>query len=199
MKPLINAIPSKILILAGRPYHVYDMVRLHTQTPKQQPYQKLCVMLNNKKIQKSVKLFSHIRDIHQREVAVHSYIREIVQEINDFVELNYQGDRLRYDNGKTKYNVGTEMDRGHRYTYVRYVFRTDLGRGVSCGRLMVGRTDSISQEDIDARVKQAVDRQTMANSKYNEMLAAKHKAFRALVDKQLVERAKTNPDICHSN
>lgn len=194
MKPLINAIPSKILILGGRPYRVYDVVRLHTQTPRQQTYQKLIATLNNKKIQKSVKLFSHIRDIHQREVAVHSYIREIVQKINDFVELNYQGDRLRYDNGKTKYNVGSEMNRGHRYTYVRYVFRSGLGRSVSSGRLMVGRTDNITQEEIDARVKQAVDHQTMANSKYNEALAAKHKAFRALVDKQLVERAKTNPD-----
>ena len=52
--------------------------------------------------------------------------------------------------------------------------------------LQVG--EYVNKEDIDTRVKEAMMHRRIMNTRHNELLAAKHQAYRDLIYQQIKER-----------
>ena len=190
LKPLIPSIPSKELLIEGKYYRVYDIVNLENPKRLHSPYAYTClfVCINASRARKTVRVFPGIKDPAEKTKAIHLYIEGIVDHLNDFVEQNYFGDRLRYSDLKEKYNLSKKHGWAHCYTYVEYLHHTEPGVKQTKICKNVGRTDQITQVDIDMFVNDVVTHQLTMNKRYNELLAAKHKAFREQVEKEIAER-----------
>ena len=66
--------------------------------------------------------------------------------------------------------------------------RAGIGEKQRIVNKLIGQTAEITQADSDARDKEAVAHQRIVNTEYNQKLAAKHKAFRDLVEQQIATR-----------
>lgn len=188
IKPLIPAIPSKTLTIEGKEYQVYDMVATCHGTTNSYYCQYLRVCINAVDKARAVRTFPKIKDVSEKWRAIHLHIQDIVTELNDFVEQNYCGDRLRFWDLKPKYNILQMKKKKYNYTYVKYWVRADIGEKQHPVNKLVGQTAKVTQADIDARVNEAVEHQRIVNTEYNKVLAAKHKAFRDLVEQQIATR-----------
>ena len=188
IKPLIPAIPSKVLTIEGKEYQVYDAVTTCHGTTNGYFCQYLRVSINAVDKRRAVRTFPKIKDVSEKWRAIHLYIQDIATELNDFVEQNYCGDRLRFWDLKPQYNILQTKKGKYNYTYINYLVRGEVGDKQTFVGKLVGKTAEITQADIDARVKEAVEHQRIVNTQYNEKLAAKHKAFRDLVEQQIATR-----------
>ena len=188
IKPLIPAIPSKTVSIEGKEYQVYDVICVSQHVTLYNPYTLVRVCINNITKRKVVRTFPIIKDPVKRTTAIHLYIQDIVTELNGFVEDNYVGDRHRYADLKGKYVITKETSCGRQYTYVKYRVRADIGEKQQSATKFIGQTAKVTQADIDARVNEAVEHRRIVNTQYNEKLAAKHKAFRDIVEQQIAIR-----------
>ena len=105
LKPLLPAIPSKTLSLEGKDYEVYDIVNIQNKVVNDTTYKQLFVSINATVKRKSLRVFPGIENHAERFRAIHLYIEDVVTHLNDFVEQNYVGDRLRYCDLKEKYTL----------------------------------------------------------------------------------------------
>lgn len=188
IKPLIPAIPSKVLTIEGKEYQVYDVVTTCHGTTNGYFCQYLRVSINAVDKRRAVRTFPKIKDVTEKWRAIHLYIQDIATELNDFVEQNYCGDRLQFWDLKPRYNILQTKKKKYNYTYINYLVRAGIGEKQRIVNKLIGQTAEITQADIDARVKEAVEHQRIVNTEYNQKLAAKHKAFRDLVEQQIATR-----------
>lgn len=188
IKPLIPAIPSKTVSIEGKEYQVYDIISVRQLMNRNNPYTLVRVCINNTTKRKVVRTFPKIKDPAKRARAIHLYIEDILTYLNDYVEDNYVGDRHQYASMEGKYAISREKNRGCEYTSVKYLVRAGIGEKQRFVTKFIGQSAKITQSDIDARVNEAVEHRRIVNTQYNEKLAAKHKAFRDIVEQQIAIR-----------
>ena len=184
LKPLIPSIPSKELLIEGKYYKVYEQVGLR-MCPKQTV---LAFSLANYRKQRHVKTFPLITGIAEKDKVIHLYIEGILTEFHDYIEKHYQGDRLRYSGLKEKYYLFQKSVSSGLYVYVSYSFYTEPGLKQTNTSKYIGRVDTITEKYTNTKVQEALRHQLRMNSNYNDLLAAKRKAFREQVEKEIKER-----------
>lgn len=187
--PLIPAIPSKTLSIESKDYQVYEMVNLDPISRPSIVYQRVYVCLYGKRKLKSIRTFSKIRDIYKRIETVHFHIEDIVNELNSWVEQNYRGDHLKYSDLKERYSFQNVLTNGHQYKQLNYTHYTLPGVKISRVSKHMGHIGKVSQAVLDAAAKEAIEHQRSMNTRYNELLAAKHMEFRAIVEQQIAWRS----------
>lgn len=190
MKSPIPAIPTKTLNIEGRDYTVYKLVGMYF------PGQQTALMANfsGKKYQRYLWKCSRIPNLRQtethlrvqnlREAEIHLRVQDCIEYLHSKIEQEYLGDRFRYAKSESKYSLHVHQG----YLIVRYNHYTEPGVPSTQVQKLVGRSSSVTQAEIDARVAEAVHHQRVMNTRYNKLLEQKHKAFRELVEQQLRER-----------
>ena len=184
LKPLLPSIPSKELLIEGKHYRVYEQVCLRIRPKQTVVYFSLA---NNCK-QRHIKTFPLIRGICEKDKAIHLYIEDILSEFHDYIEKHYQGDRLRYSDLKEKYYLFQRTVSNGLYVCVSYSYYTQPGLKQTNMSKYIGRVDTITEKYTNTKVQEALRHQRRMNSNYNDLLAAKRKAFREQVDKEIQER-----------
>ena len=184
LKPLLPSIPSKELLIEGKLYRVYEQVRLRLH-PKQTV---LDFSLANYRKQRHIKTFPQITGISEKDKAIHLYIEDILSEFHDYIEKHYQGESLRYSGLKEKYYLFQKSVSSGLYVYVSYCYYTKPGLKQTNTSKYIGRVDTITEKYTNTKVQEALRHQRRMNSNYNDLLAAKRKAFREQVEKEIQER-----------
>lgn len=181
MKSPIPAIPTKTLNIEGRDYTVYKLVGMYF--PGQQTA--LVANFSGKKYQRYLWKCSRIPNLNLRQTETHLRVQNCIEYLHSKIEQEYLGDRFRYAKSEPKYSL--HVSKG--YLIVRYNHYNEPGSPNTQVQKLVGRNSSVTQAEIDARVAEAVHHQRVMNTRYNELLERKHKAFRNLVEQQLRERS----------
>lgn len=184
LKPLLPAIPSKVLAIMGRDYHVYKFISDVYYRNGDKEYRQILLALNGYRKLSHVKLFRSLTNLKAMEDAIHYEIQLTIAKHHHYIEEHYTGDNYRfadlYDTCSVYVNEG--------YICIGYVHNTVPGVGITRCDKGVGNVKWITQEDIDTRVKEAMGHRRIMNTKYNELLAAKHQAYRDLINQQIKER-----------
>lgn len=184
-KKLIDAIPSKIIYYDNRPYHVYKPIII---TPYYCNHHKLSACVNKNKRNYHIRVFSNISDPVKRTYAVHDYLDFLVDKLNRFVEENYVGDKLKKVSIEDKYSVKRCKRKGYEYLYVTYKCNPSIDEGVKTYWKLIGRVETSTLEDINNRVKEAINHRRIVNSIYNKELEKRRNEFKKLVKLQIIER-----------
>ena len=184
LKPLLPSIPQKELLIEGKFYRVYKQVSLYT-SPK---HLSLDMVLARHRKQRHIKTFPKIKDIALKDKAIHLYIEDVLTMYHDHIEQHYVGDRLRCSDLEEKYYLFQKSVSDGLYVHVQYFYYTKPGLKQTHASKYIGRVDTITAEYTITKVQEAMQHQRHMNSNYNDLLAAKRKAFREQVEKEIQER-----------
>lgn len=183
MKPLIDIIPQKTIIVHGRSYLVYSPVYTHGTTRDMCQY--LSVALHGNLKKNMIRTYPKIKDPAAKTQAIHQHVMSVLTKFHDMVEKEYRGDSFHYSKLRSKC---FRTDASDGTTKVGYRHYTVPGKKQTNVTKHIGKTDRITQADVDRAMSLAAAHQLAMNMSYNELLRARHQAYRAIVDAQVKER-----------
>ena len=190
LKPLIQAIPQKELLIEGKYYKVYALVKLLDNGVRKI----LWFSMGDHKVLKSVKTFPSLSGETYRDAAIHNHIESILTEYHAYIEKNYKGDSFYKPEKKMPEPTIFRTKQGNReYICIGYTFKRHPSEIV--GHLAttnaskaVGNAKYVTQEDIDARMLECKHHQKVAMEIFQKWLAEKRGTIRAQIEKEIAER-----------
>lgn len=158
---LINAIDKKTLTIYGREYLVYEPVTAGKSH--------LSVCFGSKSYR----------------VGISKNTQESIDQINRYVEMHYQGDRLNKARVDSK---ATHFVSAKGYISVSYSHHCPKDMVVKVKKVHVGHLTLVSGSQIEQALRSAGNERLRLNQEYNAALLVGRMRFRKIVDTQLAKR-----------
>lgn len=185
MKPLIQAIPKKTIIIMGKEYEIYKCITFAVYSYKQDHFEvRISSACTGQNKRKRFSISSSAVEKYGRGI-----IDETLDKLSEIVEINYvKHFGLKLSDLKARIGKNEQTIKNCVYVYFYYsLFDFPSGRQFSKNKLG-GNKKIATEEQINLRLQECIEHQRIHNTEYNIKASQYNKELAELIQKQIQER-----------